>query len=276
MTSQKRPEDRVEGIRRAPRREAYENLPLSLIRDRTISYRALGVLTRLLSNADNFRMPSTALAQERKEGREAVRAALRELEAAGYISRERKPNSRGQWSTVMVVSDTPYAFDTPAEGAKSVDSRASASRASGNRTPVSRAVKNINTNKHHQKKTTTTEQKPLVLPRSLPDGDGRAAAAMVEQLVPDQALQQQLLDELDGANSASRIKGPWPNYFHGLIAKANSGGFVPAAGKAIAEQRQPQPSIRQKIGLPPREKLASRERVEEAMRSLGLHREDSV
>ena len=273
MTSQRLPEERVEGIRRAPRREAYENLPLSLIRDSRISYRALGVLTRLLSNADNFRMSSTALAHERKEGREAVRAALRELEAAGYIMREKLQNSRGQWSTVMVVSETPQPSSATGGGSRSADFRASVSRSPDNRSPVSRALESSTTNDHYQE-TTTTDVTSLVPPRSLSDEDGRSATAMVSDSVRDALLAQQLLDELDAANSAGRIKGAWPNYLHGLISRAAAGSFIPAAGKSVAERRRPQPSLREKIGLPPPERVASKETadaaIDAARKTLGL------
>lgn len=120
-------------------------------------------------------------------------------------------------------------------------------------------------------RTTTTASEPLVPPQSLGEPERGLAVATVTRSIEEQVLAQQLLDELDAANSAGRIKGPWPNYLHGLIARAIGGTFVPAAGKAVAERRRPQPSTRQKIGLPPPEKVASRERAEAAIRSLGLH-----
>lgn len=65
------------------------------LRDPNLSYRALGVLARLRSNAPGFKQDSRALARERpfKEGRDAIRSALRELEEAGYCRRvlARKP-----------------------------------------------------------------------------------------------------------------------------------------------------------------------------------------
>lgn len=119
-------------------------------------------------------------------------------------------------------------------------------------------------------RTTTTNVAPLVLPRSLSDGEGRAAAEMVAQSIGDALVAQQLLDELDAVNSARRIKGAWPNYLHGLISRAIAGNFIPAAGKSVAERRRPQRSLREKIGLPPPEKVASRETVDAVMKSLGL------
>jgi hypothetical protein len=99
---------------------------------------------------------------------------------------------------------------------------------------------------------------------------------MVAQSIKDPLVAQQLLDELDAVNSAGRIKGAWPNYLHGLISRANAGTFIPAEGKAVAEQRRPQPSLRERIGLPPPERVASRETVDAAMKSLGIRRGSSI
>lgn len=77
------------GIEPAPRR--YKDwIDRALVRDTRISFRALGIAVRLLSNAPGFRMTSHDLANEStdREGRDAVRTALRELEEAGYLSSE--------------------------------------------------------------------------------------------------------------------------------------------------------------------------------------------
>jgi predicted transcriptional regulator len=78
----------------------------SLIRDLKLSHRARGILLMLLSNVSGFQIVADDL-QTEKEGREAVRTAIRELITAGFIRRERKQNDKGHWITETYVYDSP-------------------------------------------------------------------------------------------------------------------------------------------------------------------------
>ncbi|WP_244672269.1 phage replication protein [Xanthomonas sp. D-36-1] len=98
-------------IVRAPRKGQFEVIPHSVLRDSRLSYRARGVLGRLLSNAPGYRMAAEALAREGVEGRDAIKAALRELEAAGYLLRRRRRDEKGRWHWLSFVTDTPFAFE---------------------------------------------------------------------------------------------------------------------------------------------------------------------
>ncbi len=96
------------GIIRAPRPERqYTSLRNEVARDGRVSYRARGVLVRLLSNADGFPMTASDLAREAREGRGAILTALRELREAGYIRTTKKQDEHGRWSTQTFVYDTP-------------------------------------------------------------------------------------------------------------------------------------------------------------------------
>lgn len=82
--------------------EALENSDLT--------WRARGVLAYLLSRPEGWSTSAERLAGQSpkgKEGRDAMRSVLTELEAAGYIVRERVQDARGRWSTGMVVYDFP-------------------------------------------------------------------------------------------------------------------------------------------------------------------------
>ncbi len=99
-------------IRRAPRPESgFTLIRDEVLRDTRLSYRARGVLAAILSRPDNWRTDSEQLAKEGTEGRDAIRAALRELEQAGYIERIRAqvttPTGKKVWNTETVVHDTP-------------------------------------------------------------------------------------------------------------------------------------------------------------------------
>lgn len=109
------------GIVRAPRPQRdYLDVHNSTIRDARLSFRARGVLIRLLSNADGYSMTAEDLAAEGKEGRDAIRKALKELRAAGYIVVDKRQNKLGQWSTQTLVFDTPPTPENPASGCPAV------------------------------------------------------------------------------------------------------------------------------------------------------------
>lgn len=84
----------------------------NVIRDQRLSWRARGLLIGILSRPDDWRTDSTQLAREGKEGREAVRTALRELESCGYVVRTKERAEGGKWVTLTMVYDTPQ--DIPA------------------------------------------------------------------------------------------------------------------------------------------------------------------
>ena len=84
--------------------------PSTTVRDDRISFRAAGVLSRLLDNVEGFGMTAEQLARGKgREGRDAVRTALRELEAAGYIRRRANKQPDGSFK-----GWTMYVYDTPA------------------------------------------------------------------------------------------------------------------------------------------------------------------
>lgn len=92
-------------IVRIERRNKFTVVPNEVARDSRLSYRARGVLVELLSRPDSWSARSEHLVAHGKEGRDAIRTALRELETVGYLDRQKEQNERGQWVTVTVVRD---------------------------------------------------------------------------------------------------------------------------------------------------------------------------
>lgn len=84
----------------------------ALLRDRSISWCAAGVLVYLLSLPECARASIRSLAAQRDEGRARIATALCQLEKARYLRREvvKVPES-GRFVTVYVVFDHPYDQD---------------------------------------------------------------------------------------------------------------------------------------------------------------------
>lgn len=110
-------------IVRGPRpTERFTILNNCVIDDHRLSFRALGVLTFILSKPDHWRTDAATLARQGKsdrgdgdqfrgrEGREALRAVFAELELCGYIERRSYRTPAGRF-----VTDT-YVYDTPRDG----------------------------------------------------------------------------------------------------------------------------------------------------------------
>jgi hypothetical protein len=117
-------------IIRAPRpTESFTVIRNAIIRDSRLSYRARGVLISILSRPDNWRCSSTQLAREGLEGRDAIRTALDELEAQGYLIRLTYRNTRGQMVTDLHVRDVPNSIQPtpgkPTPGKPTTDNQAS-------------------------------------------------------------------------------------------------------------------------------------------------------
>jgi hypothetical protein len=66
-------------------------------RDRRIGYKGRGLLTYLLSHAEGYKCSQAQMVRESADGREAVTTGLRELEAAGYLTRT-KQRSQGRFA----------------------------------------------------------------------------------------------------------------------------------------------------------------------------------
>lgn len=105
------------GIKRAPRQHTHDQIPRRALRDARLSYRARGVLARLLTNADDYSMTAEDLARGGREGRGAVLSALRELREAGYVRTTKTQDPGGRWITLTWVFEAPE--DAPTAGGSS-------------------------------------------------------------------------------------------------------------------------------------------------------------
>lgn len=102
---------------RVAKRNRFTSIDRRTLNDHTISYRALGVLAMLLDKPDDWRVSAEGLsAPAGREGRDAVRAALRELVEAGYIRRFKYQDpATGLFVNEHVVYERPVGTETDAE-----------------------------------------------------------------------------------------------------------------------------------------------------------------
>lgn len=104
------------GIRRAPRpKQNYENISHDIIRNVNLSYTAIGLLIRLLSNEDNVSQTADDLLREKKtnakqrrgNGRRSILAALAELRLQGYLQTFILRGEGGLHYTTSIIYDQP-------------------------------------------------------------------------------------------------------------------------------------------------------------------------
>lgn len=95
-------------IYRAPRPESnWTQIRNEIIDDKRLTFKATAVLIYILSKPDNWRTSTKHLSTVKKEGIDAVRTAMTELECAGYVQRRRYQDESGKWCYDTLVFDTP-------------------------------------------------------------------------------------------------------------------------------------------------------------------------
>ena len=101
---------------RVEKTKGYTVMSNHHLRNHTLSLKAKGLLSQMLSLPDDWDYTLQGLAQINKESIDAIREAVRELECAGYIKRSRERDERGCLrGTVYTIYEQPHAEPTPEE-----------------------------------------------------------------------------------------------------------------------------------------------------------------
>ena len=80
------------------------------LKDKNLSLKAVGLLSKMLSFSDGWKFSTRGLAAICKEGPDAILSALRELEDHGYLVRHRQRDSKGRMSsTIFEIYEEPQA-----------------------------------------------------------------------------------------------------------------------------------------------------------------------
>ena len=101
---------------RVEKNKGYTVMSNHHLRNHTLSLKAKGLLSQMLSLPEDWDYTLQGLAQINKESIDAIREAVRELERAGYIERSRERDERGCLrGTVYTIYEQPHAEPTPEE-----------------------------------------------------------------------------------------------------------------------------------------------------------------
>lgn len=103
------------------------------LRDPMISWKAKGLLAYIASHAAGYRLTTDQIIAEGRDGRDAVRAGLAELEAAGYLRRVEVRDERGQLAGIdheLVEPDRKPVAGKPGAGSDQAEQGVSAAQSS--------------------------------------------------------------------------------------------------------------------------------------------------
>ena len=106
---------------RVEKAKGYTVMSNHHLRNHTLSLKAKGLLSQMLSLPDDWDYTLQGLAQINKESIDAIREAVRELERAGYITRSRERDARGCLrGTIYTIYEQPQTQPEPEKPAQAV------------------------------------------------------------------------------------------------------------------------------------------------------------
>ena len=106
---------------RVEKNKGYTVMSNYHLRNHTLSLKAKGLLSQMLSLPDDWDYTLQGLAQINKESIDAIREAVRELERAGYIKRSRERDERGCLrGTIYTIYEQPQTQPEPEKPAQAV------------------------------------------------------------------------------------------------------------------------------------------------------------
>lgn len=83
-------------VYRVNKNHSYTVMANFHLRDKNLSLKAVGLLSKMLSFNDGWKFSTRGLSAICKEGPDAILSALRELERNGYLVRHRQRDSKGR------------------------------------------------------------------------------------------------------------------------------------------------------------------------------------
>ena len=106
---------------RVEKNKGYTVMSNHHLRNHTLSLKAKGLLSQMLSLPEDWDYTLKGLAQINRESIDAIREAVRELEQAGYITRSRERDARGCLrGTIYTIYEQPQTQPDPEKPAQAV------------------------------------------------------------------------------------------------------------------------------------------------------------
>ena len=106
---------------RVEKNKGYTVMSNHHLRNHTLSLKAKGLLSQMLSLPEDWDYTLKGLAQINRESIDAIREAVRELEQAGYITRSRERDARGCLrGTIYTIYEQPQTQPGPEKPAQAV------------------------------------------------------------------------------------------------------------------------------------------------------------
>jgi DNA-binding MarR family transcriptional regulator len=87
----------------------FTQIPNDWVRDGDLSLKARGLLALLMSHKPGWSVSVNSLIDKSKEGRDAIKSAVAELEAQGYLRREQEREDGGKFGEAIWITQTPIA-----------------------------------------------------------------------------------------------------------------------------------------------------------------------
>jgi len=207
----------------------------NVIRDDRLSWKALGILTYLLSLPSDFKLYLKMLGSLRPSGRDSTRTGLVELQECGYLSIEKIRDDTGRFlGNFWEVTDTPDAFEnqpsSPETDFPNTGFPISDFPASENPTLL-----NTSSKKELNIQSTTTTNPIGLAHLKLSEIEIQQIILLLEGI--DSSAQLMLVDELEGAIRGRSIKTSPVQWFGGIVKRYKNKSFNPSAGLQIAANR---------------------------------------
>jgi hypothetical protein len=94
----------------------YATIPNELLNNPNLSLKAKGLFAYLQGKPENWRFSVSRMATQLKEGKDAIRQSLKELEDSGYLSRKSIKNQDGTWGGCdYILAENPSSENPPTD-----------------------------------------------------------------------------------------------------------------------------------------------------------------
>lgn len=96
------------GVIRVQKNNNYVVMNKTALHDPRLSWKAKGLHAYMLSMPDDWKFYDDELEKHAKDGKDALKSAIKELKQYGYMRRERRKNEQGKFEWETVVYEEPY------------------------------------------------------------------------------------------------------------------------------------------------------------------------